>query len=388
MRALACRHQVTVITSELFRPEIELAGGIPGVAFRFVRRGWPLFGVRGPGAVGGRLTEWLRYYRWQWRAYRLARELHAEARFDLVLHVTLGTWRVPSLMGGLRIPFILSALGGGQSVPSGFGRTLGGRGMIYEALREMSQRLVLLDPLVQRTWCQAAMLLVSNRATLRRLPGPVRSKARLLLPFRISVPAERPMAEVRSQPIPFKLLWIGQLVPLKGLPLLLKALARLDGRVQCRLTVIGDGSEMGRWRRLCIRLGLAERVEFCGRRSHEETQRSYLEHDLFVFTSLRDSGGQVLLEAMACGLPVVCLDWAGPADVVADGAGVKIAVQSEAQVEADLARAIESLAGDRERRYRLAMEGKRWVTAGLSWDAWLTEMEPIIDAAGCGGVRT
>ena len=71
--------------------------------------------------------------------------------------------------------------------------------------------------------------------------------------------------------------------------------------------------------------------------------------DLFVFTSLRDTAGTVVLEALSSGVPVVCLDHQGAGDMVTHECGVKIPVTNPKKVATDLANAVVSLANDRER---------------------------------------
>jgi peptidoglycan/xylan/chitin deacetylase (PgdA/CDA1 family) len=95
---------------------------------------------------------------------------------------------------------------------------------------------------------------------------------------------------------------------------------------------------------------------------HDEALRHYQWADAFVFTSLRDTTGTVVLEALGAGLPVVCLDHQGAHDVVTAECGVKIPVRTPRQVVEDLAQAITRLAQAPAQRQRLgqgAMERAR-----------------------------
>jgi glycosyltransferase involved in cell wall biosynthesis len=75
-------------------------------------------------------------------------------------------------------------------------------------------------------------------------------------------------------------------------------------------------------------------------------QAAYDDSDLFLFTSLRDTEGVQLLEAMGRGLPVVTLDHQGAATLVPDSVGIKVPVTTPKQTPERLARAIEKLAAD------------------------------------------
>jgi glycosyltransferase involved in cell wall biosynthesis len=84
--------------------------------------------------------------------------------------------------------------------------------------------------------------------------------------------------------------------------------------------------------------------------------------------SLHDSGGWVALEAMAAGRPVICLDLGGPALQVSEATGIKIPATTPKQVVADLASALEQLAGDPSRRARLGEAARATIQEKYNWD--------------------
>jgi len=86
-----------------------------------------------------------------------------------------------------------------------------------------------------------------------------------------------------------------------------------------------------------------------------------------VITSLKDLTSTVLLEAMAQGVPVICPDHCGFADVVTDACGIKVAVQSPRQLTAGLAAAIMLLEKNEEKRRRLAKGALRRIK-DFTWE--------------------
>src|SRR5215472_10648615 len=70
---------------------------------------------------------YLYYLFWQAGAYRMARRLHARERFERVHHVTFASYRQPSFMGGLDIPFTFGPVGGGETMPAQFRNGLAAR---------------------------------------------------------------------------------------------------------------------------------------------------------------------------------------------------------------------------------------------------------------------
>jgi len=95
-------------------------------------------------------------------------------------------------------------------------------------------------------------------------------------------------------------------------------------------------------------------------------REAYLKSHVFLFTSLRDSIGAQVLEAMAFGLPVVTLDHHGARDLVPDAAGIKVHVGSRPDTVRALARAIDQLQADVVRRTSMGRAGYEFAR-GQSW---------------------
>ncbi|MBY5978959.1 glycosyltransferase family 4 protein [Ferrimonas balearica] len=101
-----------------------------------------------------------------------------------------------------------------------------------------------------------------------------------------------------------RLLVVGRLVQDKGIDLAIKALVQLPPRFT--LTLVGDGPDHGKLVALAEALGVSDRVAFVGRSNTPE--QYYQSSDLFLMTSNYEPFGQTILEATACGLPVVAFD--------------------------------------------------------------------------------
>lgn len=102
---------------------------------------------------------------------------------------------------------------------------------------------------------------------------------------------------------------LGRLVKQKGHTYLLEALAQVRGHIpDVQLVIVGEGVLRPRLEQQVRDLGLEECVRFCGRVPHTEKVHLLWESSLFVMPSLQEGFGLTLLEAMACGLPVVAFD--------------------------------------------------------------------------------
>jgi glycosyltransferase involved in cell wall biosynthesis len=91
-----------------------------------------------------------------------------------------------------------------------------------------------------------------------------------------------------------------------------------------QFTIVGSGPEEDRLRTMAGTHHLGDKVRFISWLPQQELFDLYSSHDLFVFPSVHDSGGMVVIEAMSHGLPVICLDLGGPQYAVTRESGIVI----------------------------------------------------------------
>ncbi|MGH7090257.1 MAG: glycosyltransferase [Stellaceae bacterium] len=145
------------------------------------------------------------------------------------------------------------------------------------------------------------------------------------------------------------LLSVGRLVGLKGYDLVIGALTRMPRH---SLAIAGEGPERASLERLAQSLGVNERVRFLGSVPHERLAALYSAADILVLASSREGWPNVLLEAMACGTPVVVSNIAGMSEIVTDAVGAFMPERTAGGVAAAVAE-IERIAPSRMsiRRY-------------------------------------
>ncbi|MCA0995290.1 glycosyltransferase [Alloyangia pacifica] len=157
------------------------------------------------------------------------------------------------------------------------------------------------------------------------------------------------------------LLFVGRLAGVKGVPVLLRALADLVPRhPDLRLRLIGDGPERAALERKAAELGLEGRVEFLGYRSQAEVAEALSAADIFVLPSFAEGVPVVLMEAMAAQLPVVTTRIAGVPELVEHGASGLLVPPGEAGA---LAAALDSLLSDPDAHRRMGAAGRAKVVA-------------------------
>jgi 1,2-diacylglycerol 3-alpha-glucosyltransferase len=151
------------------------------------------------------------------------------------------------------------------------------------------------------------------------------------------------------------LLYVGRLSKEKGLDLILHAFVRIIAeRPSVRLLLLGEGPYKHALESKARRLGLSERIIFGGGIPHEEVPNYVSAADLFVFSSLTDTQGLVLLEAMTAGIPVVAVEAPGPADVLSEGGGLLVPA-----TEVDFSNAVLTLLADEACRSEMGKQAIR-----------------------------
>ncbi len=316
------------------------------------------------------------YNHWHKLALAYMQRLHARESFDLVHQVNVCTFREPGYGLDLGIPYIWGPMGGSQNFPVRFLHALPAKEALKEGIRGVANRVALRKRRVRSAAQKADLVMAANSTNLVDFRRAFRRDVELLLETglhtvhqpdrsRFENRISRKRGGLAAQPL--RLLWSGELHTRKALPILLRALARLRQDVPWQLDVLGDGPMQAVWSAESHRLKLTDRVRFLGRQSFTDAVAEMHSADLFCFTSLRDTSGNVVLEALAAGVPVICFDHQGCGDMVDASSGIKVPVLRPKQAYADWARAIEDLANRPERLLELS-HGATERASRFLWD--------------------
>jgi glycosyltransferase involved in cell wall biosynthesis len=164
-------------------------------------------------------------------------------------------------------------------------------------------------------------------------------------------------------------LYVGRLASEKNLGLLARAYAVMrQSEPRMRLVIVGDGPERASLAAAC------PQAHFAGMQTGVELARHYASADLFVFPSLSETFGNVTIEAMASGLPVLAYDHAAATELLRDGqGGVAIAVGQEEHFMAQAG----ALCSDPARRLLLSHQARQ-IALGRSWESIVTRFEALL----------
>jgi glycosyltransferase involved in cell wall biosynthesis len=195
-----------------------------------------------------------------------------------------------------------------------------------------------------------------------------------VIPYGLGFPESLP--ETRDQRLGnrdvFQILYVGNLIPRKGVKYLIDALQRLPPTIPAKLLILGEGTDRPKLEAQVRELGLNGRVSMPGRVPDSDLHRAFHAASVLVLPSIVDQRGDteglgvVLIEAMAYRIPVIGSAIGGITDIISDGAtGLLVPPEDPAAIAAAIAR----IAADPALAERLALAGSRRVRERFGWDA-------------------
>lgn len=367
-------HDVTVLTRENNRAAIEselewLRGKQPLPRFLYHDRSQFLLDFK----RRSKSVKWY-YLLWQHSAREVVAILQAEHSFDLLHHVTFAGFRYPTAIWGHGVPTLWGPVGGIESVRASLLPWRHFTSMLVETLRGLNNfvQAAPFQALTQRS--QASTRILASTREMQEAFHRLGFQSQLMPTIGLKA-RELPFHPHERSRGPLRLLFVGNIITLKGVDLALEALK--ESGIDATLTLFGTGNYQIAAQRLTHRLGLADRVFFKGRLPRLELLKIYPDYDVFVFPSLHDTGGYVLIEAMLNELPAVCLDCGGPAVAVAGGCGTKVPLGRRRQVIAGLAQALRQYDADRTLITSHGKAAREHILKQYDWDTKGLEMAKV-----------
>jgi glycosyltransferase involved in cell wall biosynthesis len=375
-RALAARHDLDVTLATHVRNQPALAedplSGLARVCY--IDNEWlarPLHRLSGL-VRGGRGLSWTIDTAMAWPAYmafehqlrrRLEREL-AHREFDIIHRVTPLTPTMGSPLAAMTdIPMLVGPLNGGLPWPAEYPELRRQEREWLVPLRGAYKRL----PFYGATYRRLAGVIAGSRHTATEVPAWFTGRRFYLAENGVD-PERFPIAESWPEPEGrFTFVTVGRLVPYKGADLIVEAMAGSAALRDCNLVVIGDGPQRAALEEQVRQHGLERNVRITGWVNQPRLANELARAQAFVFPSLREFGGGVVLEALAKGLPSVVVDYGGPAELVTPECGELLPMRPRAELVASLRQSMERLAADSTRCRAMGAAACRRVRESFTW---------------------
>jgi glycosyltransferase involved in cell wall biosynthesis len=264
------------------------------------------------------------YARWQEKLIGTARQLHQQIHFDLAHHITYGRCWSPCGVRQLGLPFIWGPVGAAETPPASFVTELPIRDRLFEWLRDTGRKRALRTQALRETAHAATVAIGVTREScdaLRELGARrVEQLPQMALP-------EADLAQFESFPSPppgpLRALCMGRLLHWKGFHLAIRAFAAFaKGHPEAQLLIVNDGPFRSFMEQTASALGASGQVRFLGRLpTYQKVMETIAQSHVLMHPALHEGFGNVCLEALAAGRPVVCLDIGGPASQITPETG-------------------------------------------------------------------
>jgi len=369
---LAEEYKVIAICAESYRRKFsdEDMDGVrsKGIQVEFFND--PLFAWILKTPLGG-IKHRIYYYFWQKSIRPLVLRLIAEHAPVVLQHVNWGTGKVSSGLVGLGVPVVFGPVGGFECVQQKVVSGLDWKLQIAECLRRVHVRLLRYSTTLRKMYRQIDLVLACTEESASHIRNLGAEKIELMTNAGVSEEMALRLGRIHrnhSDSGTLKLFFASRLCSWKGEEFAIRALARVNDP-NVTLTILGSGGNLARCRQLTSELGIAGQIEFIPFLPNwEDVWNLYAGSDVFLFPSLHDSGGTAVLEAMAAGLPVICLDLGGPAGLVDSTCGVKIAPGDTGQIVQDIAEAICHFRDYPEERQQKGLAAIERCQAHFTWE--------------------
>ena len=313
---------------------------------------------------------YVEFERQVWKRFRGALRRHD---FDIVHRITPMSPTLPSWIAGRGPqPFVLGPLNGNLAWPAAFAAEQKREREGLRKFRNVSKVL----PFMRRTWRNADCVLAAFQHTVKDLTA-VPSERIVMLPEvgyddKIFYPPTHLAHEATdgggeernhavNQALPesrttLRFLFVGRLVPYKLAEVAVRAFAGSSVlRDAHYLHIVGDGPELSRLQQIARENDAGERVVFEGRQDQAGVAEFMRRSDVFVFPSIRELGAGVVVEAMACGMICLVVDYGGPSELVGPECGYKVPMATLDELVVSFRSKMEACASSAGDTARLAM---------------------------------
>ena len=305
------------------------------------------------------------YILWQHWAWLWVK--HSGIRFDVIHHVTMNDYRIPSEMykaKGAKV--IWGPMGGAQVTPKPL--------KVYEknqfaaAFREFVNKSCSWNPFYKKALRSYYKIYCINNETQKQISRIVGKDVPLMPELALRDEYKNLPIRKENNDI-LKIVFVGRLIGKKGIAFLVDALSLMPTDMNWELLIFGDGDDRALIEKQIADSGIGKNVKLMGNRPLNQIAEAYQQADVFVLPSLRETSGNVLLEAMAYAVPIVAFDTSFCRLLKEVDCGVFVNTEQALEgIKEDWCKAIVILGRDKKLAKRMGMNGYKYVNSRLTWD--------------------
>lgn len=317
------------------------------------------------------------YFCWQLGIIPLIRCILKQNKVDYTMHLTFGSMWMPTFLPLFKTPFIWGPVGGGDCEPKPFLKVLPLKQRIIQSMRYAMNALSFLHPSIMLPASKAKVILARTLNSSNVIPRCFQSKTKIILETAMedSIFEHHHKQRIDNE---IRMITTGRLLPNKNILTAVRALKYIPKEYNLSLTIVGSGYQKKVIETEAKQNGWADRVHIIDEKTRQEVLELVEDSDIFLFPSLREGGSWSLMEAMAIGLPVICLDWAGMSIITDDNCAIRLSVTDPEQMPIDMATAIIKLSENPQLRKLMGEAGRKRIKEVFNWDAKGKFMEEVL----------
>ena len=314
-----------------------------------------------------------KYYReWQWKTYIMAEEIIKQHDIDIVHQLNMIGFREPGYLWKIENkPFVWGPIGGLKQFPSSY---LEGAGIKMKLFNRVKNIINIYQIKHDKRVDQAlkkADLLISSIPDSYNAIKKYKGLNSIIIPETGCFIDDNSIKRNKEEKVDddFRLLWVGKFDFRKQLNIALATMSKLKDKSNIKLIICGSGSDnqISYYKQMAINLGIEDNVVWKGNIENSKVKEEMRKSDIFFFTSVSEDTSTVVLEAVSCGLPVLCFDTCGMGYVINESVGQKVPLTNPRQSADDFAEKINYLYNNREYLQKLS-DGCKQRQKELSWD--------------------
>lgn len=301
--------------------------------------------------------------------------LYQRFRFDVAHALNFHCNWIPSFLWVLGKPFFWGPIGHHDPIPTQYLQEYAATYRIQEFLKKWMKRFCwYASPFTWLCLWRAKKLFIVSDAATRIWPFLKHKMA--VLPA-VGMDWAKVEENIQNAPLiednTFRVLSVGRFVPLKGFDLTIKAFAHFyrqlpeNEQEKAKLILVGKGKEQENLEALSRAEGIESAVKWIAWMPRKDVFTIFKSSDIFLFPS-HEGAGMVVPEAMAFGLPVICLDNNGPGQLVTDDCSIKIPMGNYEDTVLHLSQGLMNLYKSDELREAMAEAGRLAVKKRFSWE--------------------
>lgn len=323
---------------------------------------------------------YLYYWMWQIGIIPLVAKLIREHKPDYTMHLTFGSLWMPTFLPFFKTLFIWGPMGGGDGIPKQMLGVLPLKQRIIQSLRYVLISTSWLNPLVALPSRKATLILCRTENNCDAIPKKYRSKCKVILETAMGDEVFANCKNFEETHDKVEILITGRLIPIKNTMMVLEIVHSLSKKyTNLHLTVVGKGPEKHRLQEYIKKNRLEDVVDIVAEMPRNQVLKKLCDADIYAFPSLKEGGSWALMEAMAVGLPAVCLNWTGMKIITDDISAIRIEPSSYEKTKCEFENGVEMLITDKNLRSKIGRAARKRMKEQFNWNYVGDEIEKIIE---------